>query len=76
MEVSLTLESTTKVSLANRKILSNRSLLDISYLPASDNGDCTMKNISSKLDMRGILVLLLVLFALTRTHVGLVEVLD
>jgi len=52
MEVSLTLESTSEVSLANRKILSNRSLLDNSYLPAGDNGDRAMKNISSKLDMR------------------------
>ena len=73
MEVSLTLESSSEVSLANRKILSNHSLPDISYVPASDNGERAMKNISSELDMRGILVVLLVLFALTSTHVGLVE---
>jgi hypothetical protein len=72
---SLTLWSTNEDSLANRKIPSHRSSPDIRYyLPASDDGDRTMKHSSSDLDMRGILVVPLVLCALTSVHVGLVEV--
>jgi hypothetical protein len=63
---------TTEVSLANRKILSNRSSPDFRYLPARDEGDRTMKHSSSELGMRGILVVPLVLCALTSVHAGLV----
>jgi len=73
VDMPLTVESTGEVSLANLKNLSYHSLPDISYLPASNNGDRAMKNISSELDMRGIAVVLLALFALTSTHVGVVE---
>jgi hypothetical protein len=72
MERSLTFGSTSEVSLANRRILSNRSSLEFKYLPASDDGDRTMKH-SFELEMRGILVVPLVPCALTSIHVGLVE---
>jgi hypothetical protein len=69
-EVSLTLGSTSEVSLANCKILSNRSSPDFRYLPARDEVDRTMKHSSSELGMRGTLVAPLVLCALTIFHVG------
>jgi hypothetical protein len=73
-EVSLTFRSTSEVSLANCKILSNRSSPDFRYLPARDEVDRTMKYSSSELGMHGILVAPCFLFALTSAHVGLVEV--
>jgi hypothetical protein len=75
MVVPLTLGSTNEDSLANHKILSHRSSPDIRYyLPASDDGDRTMKHSSSELDMRGILVVPLVLCAPAGVHVDVVEV--
>lgn len=68
----LTLGSTSEVSLASRKILSNRSSPDFRNLPARDEGART-KPSSSVLGMRGIMVTPL-LGALTSVHVGLVEV--
>ena len=62
-EVSLTLESTSEVSLANRKILSDRSSPDFRYLPARHEGDRTMKHSSSELVVRGVLIAPLVLCA-------------
>jgi hypothetical protein len=73
-EVSLTLESTSEVSLASRKILSNCSSSDFRYLLARDEGEPTVKLSSSELDMRGILVVPLVHCVLTSVHVGLLEV--
>ena len=69
-EVSLTLWSTGKFSLVNRKILSSP---DFRCLPARDEVDCAIKHSSSELGMRGILVVPLVLCALPSLHVGLVE---
>jgi hypothetical protein len=73
-EVSFTLWSTSDITLANRKILSDCSSPDFRYLPARDEGEPTVKLSSSDLDMRGILVVPLVLCALTGVHVQLVEV--
>jgi len=69
-EVSPTLGSTSEVSLANYKILSYRSSPDFRYLPASHEGDRTVKHSPMELGMRGILVDPLVLCALTSIHVG------
>jgi len=74
MDVSLTLESTSVVSLANYKFVSNHSSPDLRYLPARDDGDRTMKHSSSELDMCGIPITPLVLRAPARAHDGQVEV--
>jgi len=73
MEASLTLESTSEVSLANCKTLSIRSSPEVRYLPARVDSDRTIENSSMEFDMGGILVVLLALFALVSSHVGLVE---
>jgi hypothetical protein len=68
--VSLTLGSTSVVSLANCKILSNRSSQDFRYLPARDEGDRTMKHSSMGLKMYRMLVVPFVLCTLTSVPVG------
>jgi hypothetical protein len=72
--VSLTLGSTSEVSLANRKILSNRCLTDFGYLPATVDVDRTMEHTSLGLKMHAMLVVPLVLYVPTSVHVGLMEV--
>ena len=69
--MSLTLGSASKVSLASRKFLSNRSTSDFRYLPARSDGDRTIKYSSSELGMRGMPVDPSVLHAF---DVGLMEV--